>query len=815
MLPIVLKKATNLTRINFRSLQNRNFFLFLFALIVTVSAVLAVTLKQTYGHSTKQIDNQFESSYSVLLYRLEAEALNLDGGLETASKNFNLKSLILGGKKDPNSLKLALTNYQTRLGSDFISVLDQDKTPVVSTLPLNEEIVTGSKSGKLRFGLINQQLYLISIKGIKEVERIPKPNAYIVTGINVSRLFSADIRKITNFEVSIRFNKRVMASSIEGLTAEQLDQGFSSVPSIEEEQKRKLQQLIVLDNQKYISYQAFLSHINQQPINVFFTLLESEAHLNYDNLILQLSVAIAVIMILISFLTFSFSKSIAKPLRILADVANEIRKGKYPDIQHDKTLYEVETLSLALGGMQSAIQKREKENHQLAYFSSLTGLPNRTYFMSQVKKQIAQHEAQRFAVLWMDVDRFKDINDTLGHEFGDDVIKAIAHRLEDNAQRNTFIAYLDGDEFAAYINVNNEQEAMLAAGQIENLFEQPFLVNEIALDVSISIGISLYPDDTKLAEQLMQYADIALYESKEQHHSIARYIASNNKYSVVRLSLMTELKNAIEEGQLTLNYQPKIDIASGKVVSVESLVRWRHPEHGFIFPDDFIPLAEQTGNIRHLTHWAIEQALIEHVRLKQLGYDIKMAVNISAVDLSDLELPPFVGLLLAKYKVTPTSLILEVTESAIMADADKAMKALNMLKSMSIKLSIDDFGTGYSSMEQLKRAPVDELKIDKSFVLDLASNKDDFIIVKSITSLAHNLGMTIVAEGVEDLGSLMKLKQLNIETAQGYFISKPVDSLTLETWLDENKGIYAPLHNVDMQVTTTEDKLGNGKSDGD
>ncbi len=776
--------------INFRSLQNRNFFLFLFALIITVSSVLAVTLQQTYEHSTKQIDAQFESSYSVLLYRLESEALGLNRGLEAASKNFSLKSLILGGKKDPTSLQVALVNYQSRLNSDFMAVIDQNRQPVVSTQILEEPMDIGPLNNNLRFGLINGSLYLISIQAIKEVERIPKPNAYIIAGLNVSSLFSRDIKSITNFELSVRYANTVQASTIDNVQPELLTSAFMDLVPLTSNSKIKNSNLVFLNSKPSISYQSYLGELNQKPINVFFTLPESKAHLNYDQLILQLSAAIAIIMVLISFLTFSFSKSIAKPLRLLANVANQIRKGEYPVIEHDKTLSEVETLSFALAGMQSAIQKREKENHKLAYYNPLTGLPNRIYFSSQIKKQIATYENHTFAVLWMDVDRFKDINDTLGHEFGDEVIKAIAKRLEDNAQRNMFLAYLDGDEFAAYIVIENEQEALVAANQIDHLFYRPFVVNEIALDVSVSIGVSLYPNDTKISEKLMQYADIALYESKEQHHSVTRYKESNNKYSVVRLSLMTELKQAIEEGQLTLNYQPKIDVASGKVVSVESLVRWKHPEHGFIFPDEFIPLAEQTGNIRHLTHWAIETALQEHVRLREIGFDIKMAVNISAVDVSDLELPPFVSNLLEKYSVAPSSLILEVTESAIMSDPDKAMLALNMLKNMSIKLSIDDFGTGYSSMEQLKRAPVDELKIDKSFVLDLATNKDDLIIVKSITSLAHNLGMTIVAEGVEDNGSLTALRELNVETAQGYFISRPVEAHILESWLQDNNGVF-------------------------
>ncbi len=782
--------VTNLMRINLRTLQNRNFLLFLVALIITVSSVLAVTLKQTYDHSTEQLNAQFNSSKSVLFYKLEADALNIRRGLNTASKDFNIKSLIRSGKSDPKSLKLAMTNYQKRLKSDFIAVFDKEQNTLVSNIEFPDNLQFKSTNKNLNFAFYNDSLYLIALQAVKFIENVPTPDAWLVTGVNVSRLFSSSLKEITNFEVSIRYGDRIMASSMEHLPLANLTEGFKNITSIKNEPTIVTQHSIKLGQEKNIAYQTFIAETLDSSINVFFSLAENKARLNYENLIIQLAIAIGIVMSFITFLTFSFSKSIARPLKMLATVANQIRKGKYPEIKHDRTLYEVEVLSFALADMQSAIQSREKENHQLAYYSPLTGLPNRTYFVAQIKKQIVNEPNSPFVVLWMDVDRFKDINDTLGHEFGDDVIKAIAQRLQNSANDKQFLAYLDGDEFAAFIKIEDESRAMEAANLVSVLFEEPFLVAGVTLDIAVSIGVSMYPDDTKLPEQLMQYADIALYESKDHHQSVTRFVQANNKYSVIRLSLMSELKNAIEQNQLQLNYQPKIDIKTGKVVSVESLVRWRHPEHGFIFPDDFIPLAEQTGSIRHLTHWAINEALGQHNRLKELGYDIKMAVNISALDLCDLALPTFVTEQLIKHDVPAKSLILEVTESAIMSDPEQAMKALNMLKEMGIKLSIDDFGTGYSSMEQLKRAPVDELKIDKSFVLDLATNKDDLIIVRSITNLAHSLGMTIVAEGVEDINSLKELNNLDVETAQGYYISKPVEAKLFEAWLIGNGGVF-------------------------
>lgn len=795
-----MKKVTSLMPINFRSLQNRNFLVFLLSLIISVSAVLAVTLQQTYYHSNQQLEGQFSASRAVLFYKLEKDALALRRGLNTASKDFAIKQLIAGATQDPESLQLALNNYQSRLNSDFMAVFNKQKQLLTGTDNFNFDhfINSAAADQQLNFKFQDNELYLIVYHDVKFNENVPTPDAFLLTGVKLSRLVSSSLKTITNFDVSIQYKQAVVATSLIDIELNTLSTGFKDLVQtntnlshdLRSSQSKSEPKTMLVGQQELVYYQAELGRIDNNIITVFFTLPETMAHINYQNLILQLSVTITLVMLLVSFLTFSFSRSIAKPLRALAQVANEIRQGKYPTIDHDTRLSEVESLSFALSGMQDAIQKREQENHQLAFYSQLTQLPNRTYFLKYLREQLAQVNVGPFAVLWMDVDRFKDINDTLGHEFGDKVLTQISQRLDQNKAANVFLAYLDGDEFAALIPVTTPTDSALVAEQFAHLFNLPFTVDDISLDVSISIGVSTFPTHAQFAEQLMQYADIALYEAKTQHHSVEEYKASDNKYSVVRLSLMTELRNAIENQQLNLFYQPKIDIKTGRISSVECLVRWQHPEHGFIFPDDFIPLAEQTGNIRYLTKWAIETALIQQQRLLNLGFNLKMAVNISTVDLIDLNLPPYVAQLLAKYDIKPQMLTLEVTESSIMSDPENAITALSMLKNMGINLSIDDFGTGYSSMEQLKRTPVNELKIDKSFVLELANSPDDIIIVKSITNLAHNLGLSIVAEGVENILSLQKLAELEVETAQGYFISKPLPATDLEQWLTANKGIF-------------------------
>ncbi|WP_428982877.1 putative bifunctional diguanylate cyclase/phosphodiesterase [Paraglaciecola aquimarina] len=275
-----------------------------------------------------------------------------------------------------------------------------------------------------------------------------------------------------------------------------------------------------------------------------------------------------------------------------------------------------------------------------------------------------------------------------------------------------------------------------------------------------------------------------MYSCKEQHYRSAIYTPSLNKYSVMRLNLMSELKEALHDGQLHLYYQPKLAFQENAITTVECLIRWIHPEHGFVSPDEFIPLAEQTGAIRNVTNWALDVACNQLNSWQSQGIQLGVAVNISAMDLVDMRLPSYIAELLVRYKLTPNLLTLEVTESAVMSNPENALKALNVLKSMGITLSIDDFGTGYSSMAQLKKMPVHELKIDKAFVLDLASNKEDQVMVKTLISLAANLGLKTVAEGVEDIESLKLLNAFGCTKAQGFYLSKALPADQFNQWYE-------------------------------
>jgi len=763
------------------SLQNRILLRFLFLLFLTIGIILFVVLQQSYRHSESQLNKQFSIAKLVFQDKLNNYSKTLSRSISPISKDFALKQLLNDKDNDQSSLLIALINYQKRAKADFSALLSRDGSTIVSNVmnPSAMWPIEDFRKAGVKIVMLNSRPYLVSAVPIRFVESSRRINAWLVMGIELQKLINDELKKVLGFDVTLVFDKAVKASTNNALSKEMV---LAEVHQIIAKLSTETRQNISFRGAEYSLYQFSMNVVENEPITVFFTIDKDTAFVSFTTLASQLVIAIGIVMLITILLSFRISISIAKPLKRLVNVAQQIQSGDYTEITHNAPVTEVNKLSLALANMQSAVQQREKDNHQLAFYSTLTGLPNRNHFMDTMNKLISQ-ENKRFAVIMMDIDRFKDINDTLGHEYGDQVLKVVATKLQAVINGDGYVAYLDGDEFAVIVPFEDVPNVKAIVAPVKDVFEQVFLINNIQLDISTSMGVALYPDHAIEADGLMQLADIALYVCKENHYSYQVYDEKFNTHSILRLSLMSELRSALTNGQMELHFQPQIEISSKRVKSLECLVRWQHPEHGFIFPDEFIPLAEQTGNIRYLTRWAIEEALKQYKLLKENGFDIHMAVNMSAVDLVDSKLVAYVQEALDKYEVAPKSLMLEVTESAIMSDPEKAIAALAKLKQMGIQLSIDDFGTGYSSMEQLKRTPVNELKIDKSFVLELTGNTEDVIIVKSITDLAHNLGLTVVAEGVENIESLDVLAEMGVETAQGYYINKAMHSDDFLPWL--------------------------------
>ena len=425
-----------------------------------------------------------------------------------------------------------------------------------------------------------------------------------------------------------------------------------------------------------------------------------------------------------------------------------------------------------------------------ANHDALTDLPNRILFRDRVEQSLySAARDQRFcAVLLLDLDRFKEINDTIGHINGDRVIKQVAMRLESLIRDTDTLSRMGGDEFAVLLqNITDVKDIELVAEKIHRTLETPFSIEGLMLDVQVSIGGVIYPEHGSDADTLIQRADVAMYVSKHKGQGFVLYSPELDEYSQHRLTLMGELRRSIESGDLVLWYQPKVDAESNNVDSAEVLVRWIHQKHGMIFPDEFISLAERTGMIKNLTLWVLENALKETALWREQGLELVVAVNLSTRNLLDADFPNVVAGLLKTYNYPASALKLEITETSIMADPEFALQIVQRIADTGVTISIDDFGTGYSSLAYIKRLPVSELKIDKAFVMDMLNDENDATIVHATIELAHNLGLSVVAEGVENRATMENLRQQGCNTLQGYYISKPLPGEEFLAWLRDSE----------------------------
>jgi diguanylate cyclase (GGDEF)-like protein len=418
---------------------------------------------------------------------------------------------------------------------------------------------------------------------------------------------------------------------------------------------------------------------------------------------------------------------------------------------------------------------------------ALTGLANRTTYQDRLRAVLEQAEPAPVAVLLMDLDRFKEVNDTLGHHHGDLLIREVAGRLRGAAPSAATVARLGGDEFAVLLPDADADTAHAAARRLWDAVARPCSLDGVDLDVEASIGIAVAPEHGGDGTALLKRADMAMYAAKRGRSHIEFYDADRDEYSPRRLALASQVRAAVDNGQLELHYQPQVDLATGKVVAVEALSRWRHPEYGLVPPDEFIALAEQSGAIATLTHWALETAVRQLMQWRAAGYDLEMSVNISMRNLTDNATCEQLEELVTRYGLVPGDLILEVTESQVMANPERTLPILNRLAAIGARLSIDDFGTGYSSLGYLKQLPVTELKVDRAFVAGVATDHQDVAIVRAIVDLASSLGMRVVAEGVEDQPILERLSSLGCDRIQGYLLSRPLPPGSLISWLDAHQ----------------------------
>ncbi len=437
------------------------------------------------------------------------------------------------------------------------------------------------------------------------------------------------------------------------------------------------------------------------------------------------------------------------------------------------------------------LRRQAEENDRLARYDQLTGLPNRTLFSERLAQTLSEQRdpGDEVAVLLLDLEDFKQINDTLGHGAGDMVLIEVARRLQASLDSDLAIARLGNDEYAILQpHTEGQAGALETAARVRSTMEEPVALNGVAVNVEASIGIALAPDHAADAETLVRRADMALAHARSFRSVVEVYCAERDRFDTARLKLLGQVRPALERKEFVLFYQPKIDLSSGRVTSVEALLRWRHPQRGMLAPLEFMPVIEQTALIGDVTRYVIDQALIQLAAWRRTGLELGMSVNLSARNLHDSTLPTHVESLLKTHETPDGALTVEVTESAAMADIDRALRVLNALRGLGVGVSIDDFGSGHASIAYLTRLPATELKIDRSLITHICESPRDEAIARTTIDLARHLDLSVVAEGIETVEVAERLLQIGCEIGQGYFISRPLPAGEFVEWLEERGG---------------------------
>ena len=497
---------------------------------------------------------------------------------------------------------------------------------------------------------------------------------------------------------------------------------------------------------------------------------------------LWLAAGLALLFVIISYLLLD--KSVLRPLTVLTGaIKAEAHGNDTYTLPHVKTL-ETQNLVDAFAEMRKQIHHRQNALEYQALHDSLTGLANRALLMDRLQQGI-QHCARHktaLSLLMIDLDSFKEVNDTLGHQVGDRLLEEVGIRLTRALREIDTVARLGGDEFAILLPDDNEAEAAEVARKIQHILQDEFQVHDIKLFVSASIGISSYPKHTQNIQDLLKYADIAMYVAKRNKLGYVIYDSKHDTHSIGQLALGSDLRNALGSKDIQLVYQPKLDIHSQEIIGVEALLRWAHPRLGPIAAAEAINLAEQTGFINQLTVWITEEVTAQQARWQQAGIHLPVSINLSVYSLQSPAVMEQILATVESSTIDATEFIFEITESAMMVDPQHAIEAIKRITKMGAQLSIDDFGTGFSSLAYLRQMPVHELKIDKSFVIDMRENENDAIIVRSIIDLAHNLGLKVVAEGVENKATLQLLQMLTCDIVQGNHFCPPLAPSDFANW---------------------------------
>jgi len=741
---------------------------------------------------------------------LEQRAAKLTQGAALLAADYGFRSAV--SSDDRETIVSALENHGARIGAVLVALLDNEFAVRALTPGASEALlpalaraaprlaVSPAQAAKASGGA-DSNLALVDARPVQFVMvpvRTPLPVGWVVMGFELDRGLVDELRAVSRLHATLvvdgapeRGTRAMLHSTLEAGTAAQ-----TPWPNIAQARRE-----LSIDGEDHLLHAAELTQGGTSQARLWLAGSVREAVAPYVAVQWALLALTAAGVVLFGLANLVTARRVTQPLRALVAASNRLGRGDYQTpVAQTGRADEVGELAKAFEAMRGNIAAHEREIRQLAYWDRLTGLPNRALFRERVLQALGDAAnaasgapqpvpgsglglglGQSVAVIMLDLDRFKHVNDVLGYACGDRLLKSVAERLREVVAPGDVPARLGGDEFAVLLHAADAERAGELARRIAAVFETPLTLDDQTVDLSAGIGIACAPEHATEADALLSRAEVAMYAAKRSTAGARVYDPSLDSGSAQTLSLLSELRRAIEQGELRLYLQPKVALSPRRLIGAEALVRWQHPTRGIVPPLQFIPFAEQTGFVRRLTLWIFSEVAARQRRLAELGVRCT-SVNLSTRDLLDTELPEKLEALLERHGASAEAFCLEITESAIMDDPARAEQTLNRLAARGYKLSIDDFGTGYSSLAYLQRLPVNELKIDKSFVMAMERTDGDQKIVRSTIDLAHNLGLSVVAEGVENEAILARLSELGCDEAQGYHLSRPLPSEAFEGW---------------------------------
>lgn len=779
--------------IKFKHIRSRIAFTFL-TVVVAIQLAGLIPLKYALvKHANTLAEDQIDVGQRVFVSLLQHNTQSLKQATQVLAADFAFREAV--ATNDAETIESALESYQGRIRAQIAFYISNDENLVVGTSDAKailksldaRQAIIQSNAGTLQFDIVDDKPYQLITVPVKAPETI----GWIVMGFAVDSQLASQINQLTHLDVTFVQKTSTKDWQLVSSTADKALSNLLLKTVADLYRQRLTLHSVDLNDQ---TYHLKIRALHETPDEALLVVLQgSVAPFTQDlNILFKVMLVLTLIgVVIFAVLIWYVSRKTTEPIAELVKDADKIAMGDYETEIQVSSTDEVGYLAKAMNGMREAVLQRSLRIQRLAFNDELTGLSNRLAFNQGVHQAISTHadSQQKLSVIVINIHRFKPINQTLGRDFGDDLLRHVGQVLKQNVlSEQDMVARLDADEFAVLLQHTDQAKATRYADKIQQVFEQPVSVQGQAIDVRTGIGIALYPDHGVDEEALLNHAETALQESRAKKSPWIVYNTALEIDQSETLTLISDLKQAIQHDQLLLYIQPKIDITTRRAVGGEALIRWVHPEKGMIFPDQFIPFAEQTGVISDITNWMLLRACQVLADFQKQGLRLSLAVNLSTRDLNNMQLPAQIAHLLSSHGLEAKALKLEITEGSLMQDPERAELVVKKLAAMGLHLAIDDFGTGYSSLAYLRQLPVQELKIDRSFVMFMDKNSGDASIVKSTIDLAHNLGLMVVAEGIENEYVLNQLARLGCNEGQGYFIGKPMPEKDFSIWLQRWEG---------------------------